>query len=952
MHHLLRVSALKLSVQRQGITLFLGISVLLGTGGITLAAIAPDVQNTRHNLSVNNAITAGAGSSFGTTVKATSETQVCVFCHTPHASTSGGGTGIVAPLWNRTLSGATYTFYTSNSLDASPLPGQNVTLPGVGVGSKLCLSCHDGTLAIGTVGVLNNAAGNIAMQGTDAGGVMASGSAGATTGFTRKIGTDLTNDHPISFTYDAAQATRDGELYTPGGTAAVGSRTRTVRPTFPLVAPLGGAGSQLECITCHDPHLKTDQVVGGIPVNNKFLRGNRFQGSASPTDGSFNPTNDIMCLACHTKAGWGNSTHGNSAVTSEQFTTAGAQIRDFPIGTQVWQAACLACHDVHTVPGSRRLLREATDSATSPKTGGASAIEEACFQCHTPSGTTVVTPTTSVPDIKTDFGLNYHMPIVTAQQGKVPTGGGSTGNTVERHDIGGSPGYGKDLREIPALLGAGSGNLINRHAECPDCHNPHRLTKTHLFNTNPTTVDTSGTHNHTSPHSNIASGVLRGGFGVEPQYSSASFYSEPSSFVDKFGDGGPTPSNLVTSNWVTREYQICAKCHSNYGFGSLVGTIANPSNIPPLGRAGGTPNPTNGLHFYTNVFREIQAPSAHRGEGGASGGGASYGGANHRSWHPVLDITGRTPGVRNASAGNWLAPWTNDVGNLTMYCTDCHGSSTPAGVSNQAVDGPPEGPHGSTNIFILKGWWDTCTGTNLNVPGCLTGMTGSEGPNSATRVDNDTHNDLCFKCHDYNVYAGGNAAVSSGFGTTNAGAMGGGGGMAAGAVANLHAHHVDCIQLGGGGGAMGGMAGGGGGGGGGGGAMCMGGGGGAGGGGGIRCMWCHVAVPHGWKNKALLVNLNDVGNEANCRAEDTANSVSCTVGAAMAPGTQVRNNFGNSVGYTNPPYYRTAMLKVVNFATSGNWAPADCGSAGAPGNGLTGACGGWMTSNEGCSGPP
>jgi hypothetical protein len=117
-------------------------------------------------------------------------------------------------------------------------------------------------------------------------------------------------------------------------------------------------------------------------------------------------------------------------------------------------------------------------------------------------------------------------------------------------------------------------------------------------------------------------------------------------------------------------------------------------------------------------------------------------------------------------------------------------------------------------------------------------------------------------------------------------------------------------------------------------------------------MWCHVAVPHGWKNKALLVNLNDVGPEANCRSEDTANSVSCSVGSAMTAGTQVRNNFGNSVGYTNPPYYRTAMLKVVNFATSGNWAPNDCGSAGAPGNGQVGACGGWMTGSEGCSGPP
>ena len=37
-------------------------------------------------------------------------------------------------------------------------------------------------------------------------------------------------------------------------------------------------------------------------------------------------------------------------------------------------------------------------------------------------------------------------------------------------------------------------------------------------------------------------------------------------------------------------------------------------------------------------------------------------------------------------------------------------------------------------------------------------------------------------------------------------------------------------------------------------------------------------------------------------------------------------------GYTNGPYYLNAFLKIVNFATSGQWQENDCGSA----SGVTG----------------
>jgi len=350
------------------------------------------------------------------------------------------------------------------------------------------------------------------------------------------------------------------------------------------------------------------------------------------------------------------------------------------------------------------------------------------------------------------------------------------------------------------------------------------------------------------------------------------------------------------------------------------------------------------MKFYTDVFREIQAPAAHQGEGtdtdsGAYAGNTLYSAGNyavnfqtnnHRSWHPVMGPTGRTTAIRNASAANWLAPWNTAVGTQTMYCTDCHGSNTAAGVSSQATDGPPEGPHGSANIFLLKGWWDQCTGTNTNVAGCLTSnltVSPSSPANTAVRpLGNDTTQDLCFKCHSYTNYATATATTTSGF--SNGGT-------------NLHDLHAGT-------GGMSSYP------------------------GKMRCMWCHVAVPHGWKNKAFLVNLNDVGPEAICRqedADDAAAGKKCTetvgLNNPMPYGTQVRNGGApnpaaphpasggwGEVGYTNPPYYRNAILKIENFASSGNWNANNCGSVGSPGNGQNGGCmmGGWMTGTEGCQG--
>jgi hypothetical protein len=599
------------------------------------AAKVADIANTRHNLSKS-----GPG-----TVTATNETQICVFCHTPHGAENVVG----APLWNRKLSGATYTTYSSSSIEASVAELSK----GPGGLSRLCLSCHDGTLAIGNVNVLNGQTNvSIALSGTGAGGTMPPG-AGTTTGFTRNLGTDLSNDHPISFTYDATVASADGELRTPDG-AIVGTRLAgQPRPKLPL------ENGQMQCTTCHDPHLKeTDPTKPAA----KFLRLNRLQES-TPAGGTFSETNDIFCLACHDKGGqaWALSAHANPLVADEKFVDAAATQREFPLALPVWRAACLSCHDTHTVQGARRLLREGTDSLAKPKAGGSSAIEETCYQCHSGAADTILQTNATVPNIKDDFALARHMPIKTSEQQISP----------EVHDIGTGTGAqrGKDFYEDPKLLGKGA--PTNRHVECTDCHNPHRVIKNRLFNANPTAPDAGGTHNHAAGHTNIASGVLKGSYGVEPVYGGAGFLTPPSSFDVKRGVGGVGASTAAGSTWVTREYQVCLKCHSTYAYDT-------PPNLGDSG--GGTPAGTNGLTKFSDQAMEFQPPATHKGEVTTTDSGAfsgtppgqtytvNYRTNNHRGWHPVVDNTGRTNAIRTTTTGSWVAPWNGaaDTGTQTM----------------------------------------------------------------------------------------------------------------------------------------------------------------------------------------------------------------------------------------------------------------------------------------------
>lgn len=198
--------------------LILGAVALAGFAATNAFAQTGYIANSKHNFSSY----------------AWSGGEICKPCHTPHAAMAEAGA-----LWNHQLTNATYTMFEGETgTAAADLDGR----------SRLCMSCHDGTVALDSFG--GQTGNNFIPQGAN-------------------IGVDLQDDHPIG---------ADGVYPT--------TYTRFKDPaTFPSTVRLrdwvdhnGVTQKVVSCGTCHTAHGR------GFP----YLL--NMSNSAS-----------ALCLTCHIK---------------------------------------------------------------------------------------------------------------------------------------------------------------------------------------------------------------------------------------------------------------------------------------------------------------------------------------------------------------------------------------------------------------------------------------------------------------------------------------------------------------------------------------------------------------------------------------------------------------------------------------------------------------------------
>jgi hypothetical protein len=265
--------------------------------------------------------------------------EVCVFCHTPH----GGDNSASVPLWNRQLglSGtATYKRYSdlgTSTFDASEAPVGSVTIA--------CLSCHDGTQAIDSV--LNAPGsggwtGTAARLGTNFGGAdQANGQLAPTaSGVVQNLGTDLSNDHPVSMQY-AGGGVRVGQLDGPTNDRdfVAGSNPVAHPAGFTLEHIAAGQGAQGGITTLWWIERGGDSLVAGTRDREDVILYTRIENGTGNAriDGIEQPF--VECGSCHDPHNVSNPTFLRVSNGVPADSVAG-----FPNPNGGPSGLCLTCH--------------------------------------------------------------------------------------------------------------------------------------------------------------------------------------------------------------------------------------------------------------------------------------------------------------------------------------------------------------------------------------------------------------------------------------------------------------------------------------------------------------------------------------------------------------------------------------------------------------------------------
>lgn len=246
-----------------------------------------------------------------------------------------------------------------------------------------------------------------------------------------------------------------------------------------------------ECAQCHDPHASRGGTSTGGPYPYLLFRAN----------------DTALCGTCHDAASpsevypgaapWASSSHALSSV----MVWPGPQPRGRPNDDA---GKCVNCHDPHGNADAAGLIPSQAHTRE----------QELCLPCHDGS---------PAPDVRAPFNAPFRHPIGTAGRHLAGEGGDS------------------------ARFGG-----ANRHAECNDCHNPHRVARDAV-----------------APRAPAASSRVAGVSRV------------------KVSNGAPGTRPVYT--WVgagdlafPAEYEVCFKCHSSWttqpAGQSDLAVLLNPNN--------------------------------------------------------------------------------------------------------------------------------------------------------------------------------------------------------------------------------------------------------------------------------------------------------------------------------------------------------------------------------------
>lgn len=203
---------------------------------------------------------------------------LCTFCHTPHRAIQ------TELLWNHTLSANTFQWDVPSTTAGTTYP----TFTGSYVGpTAKCLSCHDGSVAVGDIAWWNEGApgaplNNMQHEWPDTYNV------GARDG----VAGNMKGNHPVAMPYPYNNAPNTYNSITTGGGVTLSEWQATPEAlNIRLFNDNGGvitAGAVatktgIECSSCHDPHNKASE-------DDLFLRGTLAGTSTA-----------YICLKCHVK---------------------------------------------------------------------------------------------------------------------------------------------------------------------------------------------------------------------------------------------------------------------------------------------------------------------------------------------------------------------------------------------------------------------------------------------------------------------------------------------------------------------------------------------------------------------------------------------------------------------------------------------------------------------------